>query len=502
MFEAAKLTLAKRFGLAMLCLVMAIGPMVPSPAATQGAPSTRHPTNIIVIVADDMGWADNTVFADMGGGRDVTPNLARLAQSGVRFPRAYVTASVCAPSRAGLMTGRYQNRFGYDHLPDGYDDKLKSLPPELAKKVGVDPHELTLGDVMQKNGYYTGLIGKWHLGALDPFYPTRRGFNEFYGFLGAATQYISSAAPGVHLAVGGPPHAAVRPARFAMMEGPNRTPVNNFDTYLTDDLTDKSVSFIDKHKDKPFFLYLGYNAVHAPFEVTDKYYQRFAGIKDENTRIKAAMTAALDDGVGRVLDELDRTGLRKDTLVVFVSDNGCAMFLPSAVCSCDPLRGGKLSQYEGGVRSPMIMSWPAKLGQGQTFDKVVSALDIFPTAVDAAGGKLPTDRVYDGVDLIPYLSGAVSKSPHETLYWERDPYEAVISDDWKLWRSKDGSVKFLFDVAHDTNEAHNLYDKRPDKVAQLTKLLDRWEAQMPPESFPSPATVKSTYCGVPLELPG
>jgi arylsulfatase A-like enzyme len=150
----------------------------------------------------------------------------------------------------------------------------------------------------------------------------------------------------------------------------------------------------------------------------------------------------------------------------------------------------------------MIMSWPARLRQGATFDKVVSALDIFPTAVDAAGGKLPSDRVYDGVDLIPRLTGKDSASPHETLYWERDPYEAVISDDWKLWRSKDGSVKFLFDVAHDTNEAHNLYDRRPDKVSELSELLDHWESQMIPESFPSPATVRANYCGTTLNMPG
>ncbi|WP_374571996.1 sulfatase-like hydrolase/transferase [Phenylobacterium sp.] len=469
------------------------------------AEPARQPTNIVVIVADDMGWAENTVAGKGTPMGYPTPNLEKLAKSGVFFDRAYVTASVCAPSRAALLTGRYQNRFGYDHLPGTLDLKLDTLPAEVKDKLGVATSELTLADVLKSEGYRTAAIGKWHLGYQDKFYPTNRGFDEFYGFLGGQTQYIRSSAPGVHLGKAGGPatsrHAEKRFPSTMFMEGPNRTPVDNMDTYLTDDLTNKSVAFIDQNKDKPFFLYLAYNAIHAPFEVTDEYYKRFPNIKNEDERIKAAMTAALDDGIGRVMDELDKKGLRENTMVVFLSDNGCAMYLEGAFCSCLPLRGGKLSEYEGGFRTPMIISWPAGMPKGETYTKRVSALDVFPTAVAASKGKLPSDRDYDGVNLIPYVSGKDSETPHDVLYWERDPYETILAGDWKLWRAKDGSVKMLFNLKDDPNEAHNLYDSRPDKVAELSKRLEAWSATMPPESFPSQATVPANYCGADLHLP-
>lgn len=462
----------------------------------------KAPANIVLIVADDMGWGDNSIA---GPGRFPTPNLAALAQSGVRLDRAYVTAAVCAPSRAALLTGRYQNRFGYDHLPGTLDLQIDKLPEEQRGKLGVDVRELTLADVLKTAGYTTAAIGKWHLGIPDQFYPTRRGFDEFYGFLGGQSQYIRASAPGAHFGAVGhgkaSRHVEKRPPSTAIVRGPNRTPVDNFDTYLTDDLTDQGIKFIDKNKDKPFFLYLAYNAVHAPFEVTDKYYRRFPNITDENERIKAAMTSALDDGVGRVMGELDRLGLRENTLVVFLSDNGCAMYIDAAACLCQPLRGGKLSEYEGGLRTPMIVSWPARLPHGAVYSRTASALDIFPTAVAAARTGLPRDRVYDGVDLVPYLTGAKKGVPHKTLFWGREPYEAVMSGDWKLWRSRDKSVNMLFDVVKDRNEAVNRFDDRPDKVAELSKRMKDWQATMPPESFPSQGPVQANYCGVDLDLP-
>lgn len=486
-----------------LLIASALGVGLAGPSLAAEAP--RAPANIVVIVADDMGWADNTV-AGKGTARGYpTPNLEKLAKGGVFFERAYVTASVCAPSRAALLTGRYQNRFGYDHLPGSLDLKLSSLPQEVQDKLGVATSERTLADVLKSEGYRTAAIGKWHLGFQEKFYPTNRGFDEFYGFLGGQTQYIRSSAPGAHMGgTGGAAtsrHAETRFASTMLMQGPNRTPVDNLDTYLTDDLTDQSVKFIDENKKKPFFLYLAYNAVHAPFEVTDKYYKRFPNIKDEDQRIKAAMTSALDDGVGRVLAELDKKGLRENTMVVFLSDNGCAMYLRAGVCGCLPLRGGKLSEYEGGFRTPMIISWPAGMPKGRTYKKPVSALDVFPTAVAATQGKLPADRVYDGVDLAPYVANQAATDPHDVLYWQRDPYQTIMADNWKLWRAKDGSVKMLFDLANDPNEARNLYNARPDKVAELSRRLDAWIATMPPEAFPTQDTLPANYCGADLHLP-
>lgn len=496
--------LRKSMLMALTALTAVALACLPVDAAPPRKTAIEAPANVVIIMADDMGWADNSL-GQAGPGRYPTPNLLKLAQSGVRLDRAYVTAAVCAPSRAAMLTGRYQNRFGYDHLPGSLDLDTDKLPAEVKDKLGVDVRELTLADVLKSAGYRTGAIGKWHLGFQDQFYPTRRGFDEFYGFLGGQTQYIRASAPGVHLGGTGSPqtsrHAEKRFASTMFMQGPDRTPVDNFDTYLTDDLTDQGVKFIDKNKNRPFFLYLAYNAVHAPFEVTDKYYQRFPDIKNEDERIKAAMTSALDDGIGRVVRELERLGLRDNTLVVFLSDNGCAMYLDAAACSCQPLRGGKLSEYEGGLRTPMILSWPARLPKSKVYAKTASALDIFPTAVAAARTKLPSDRAYDGVDLVPYLTGKDARIPHDTLYWKRDPYEAVMSGGWKLWRSQDQSVKMLFNVAKDRNEATNLYSQRPDKVTELSKRLDTWSASMPPESFPTQHLVNSNYCGVDLHMP-
>ena len=457
-------------------------------APASAAPSGKAP-NIVFILADDLGWAENSIFADRGG-HISTPNLERLAKSGARFSHAYVTAAICAPSRAGLLTGRYQQRGGYNYNP----------PEDLAvPELGLDPHELTLGDLMKRQGYHTGLVGKWHLGSGPEHYPTNRGFDEFFGILYSATNYISADTPGLHIGKTFVPPRTERDPLHQVFRGPNSEVVPDFHTYVTEEFATQAVDFIDRNADKPFFLYAPFTAPHGPLEVTAKYYDRFPNIKDDQARIYAAMVSALDDGVGRILQALDKHGLRDNTMVVFLSDNGCPAYL-NGVCTCQPLRGGKLSQYEGGVRSPMILSWPGHIRPGTTYEKTVSSLDIVPTVMAATGSKLPDDRTYDGVDLVPYLRGQEGE-PHKVLYWVRDPYRAILDGPWKLWISTTGKERFLFNIADDPNETNNLFKARPDKVKALGDALERWRKTLPTPQFPNAKLVKSNYCGVDLELP-
>lgn len=393
--------------------------------------------NIIVILADDLGYADISAY---NIDRFQTPNIDRIGIQGVRFTDGYATAPVCGPSRAGLMTGRYQNRFGFEYNNGGAER-------DLAQGLGLAVGEVTIAQLLKEAGYHTGMIGKWHLGSQKQFYPMNRGFDEFVGFLPGETSYIDPKQPGVHVSFGPLGDNAIniqapstvndddrsdRLGKIAdtflrgplnqIVEGPNRQVVHNQDEYLTDYFGDRAIDFIQRSSKsgKPYFLYLAFNAVHSPHMVTAKYYDRFPQIKNHQQRVYAAMIASLDDQVGRVLDAVDASGRANSTLIYFASDNGCAMYFPG-LCSCTPLRGGKLSYYEGGIRVPFMMRWPGHIRARLVYRDVVSLLDVLPTSVAAAGGKLPEDRVYDGVDLMPYLSGKKSGSPHNMLAWRALP---------------------------------------------------------------------------------
>ena len=423
------------------------------------------PPNVVVIFVDDLGYCDSELY---GCDTVPTPNIKRIADEGVLFTDGYVSSPVCSPSRAGLLTGRYQQRFGHEFLPKVGQESGDGLP------VG----ETTLADALKSAGYVTGMVGKWHLGSREQFNPINRGFDEHFGMSPGGTDYLDPTRDdarimrriGEQLIEPGSPSKSAWEGRGygTLMRG--TTPVEEHD-YLTDAFTREAVAFIRKHKERPFFLYLPYTAVHGPLQVTQKYYDRFPHIEDEGRRIYAAMTSALDDGVGAVLDTLAEAGLEDNTLVVFLSDNGAGV---SDYCSNEPLRLGKQTMFEGGIRVPFTMKWPARIPQGTTYEHPVSALDIFPTAVAAAGGKLPPGRHIDGVDLIPYLDGSNSQKPHDKLFWRAGSIWAARVGDWKLIYAADRY--WLYDLSEDIGEITNLADKRGDVMKVIKASYAQWNS--------------------------
>ena len=442
----------------LLKLMLALGCAAGACAADATAP------NVVVIFVDDLGYCDSELY---GCDTVPTPNIKRIADGGVLFTDGYVTSPVCSPSRAGLLTGRYQQRFGHEFLPRTGPENEDGLPAE----------EVTLADALGEAGYATGMVGKWHLGSAERFHPVNRGFDEFFGMATWGADYLDPTREDARIVRRAGANPAVAEPTNTPWPGRGNdtvmrgiTPVQE-DAYLTDAFTREAVEFINKHKSRPFFLYLPYNAVHGPLQVTQEYYDRFPHIEEEGNRIYAAMTSALDDGVGVVLDALEANGLEENTLVVFLSDNGAGV---SEVCSNEPLRLGKQTMFEGGVRVPFAMKWPARIAKGMVYQNPISALDIFPTAVAAAGGKLPTDGTIDGVDLIPYLNGSKSGRPHDKLFWRAGPIWAARDGDWKLIYAADRY--WLYDLSTDIGEANNLAEQRPDIVKRIEASYAQWNA--------------------------
>ena len=420
------------------------------------------PPNVVVIFADDLGYCDTELY---GCDTVPTPNIKRLADEGVLFTDGYVSSPVCSPSRAGLLTGRHQQRFGHEFLPVTGPESSDGLPLT----------EVTLADAMKDAGYVTGMVGKWHLGSQEKFNPVNRGFDEFFGMATWGADYIDPTREDVRSIRRTRANVITKePAVWSGRGNDNlqrgTTPVRE-DEYLTEAFTREAVAFIEKHKERPFFLYLPHLAVHGPLQVTRKYYDRFPHIDDESSRIYAAMTSALDDGIGVVLDTLEEHGLEENTLVIFTSDNGAGV---ADYCSNTPLRLGKQTMYEGGVRVPFAMKWPARIRKGTTYEHPISTLDVFPTAVAAAGGKLPEDKAIDGVDLISYLNGSNSIKPHNKLFWRAGSIWAARDGDWKLIYAADRY--WLYDLSKDIGEKTNLADKRQEIVKQITASYEQWNS--------------------------
>jgi arylsulfatase B len=424
------------------------------------SPESTRP-NIIVLFVDDVGYCDTEIY---GCDAVPTPNIKQLADDGIRFTAGYVTSPVCSPSRASLMTGRYQHRFGHEFLPEGDPDGAAGLPVA----------ETTLANVMQDAGYVTGLVGKWHLGAREEFHPVNRGFDEFYGMVTWGADYADPTRKDVRvwthpLATPRNPDAtwAGRGADTVMR---GTDPVEE-QAYLTDAFSREAVAFIDENKDMPFFLYVPYTAVHGPLQVTQEYYDRIPEIEDESKRIYAAMTSALDDGIGSIMTALEENGLEQNTLVVFLSDNGAGV---ADYANNAPLRLGKHTLFEGGVRVPFAMKWPGQIAAGKRYEHPVSSLDIFPTAIAAAGGELPADRSMDGVDLLPFVRGAASEQPHESLFWRQGPNWAVRQGDWKLIHA--AGRNWLYNLADDLGEVNNIAEQHPDIIRRLSASYENWNS--------------------------
>ncbi len=440
--------------------------------ATYVCLAAEDPPNVVLFFVDDLGYCDTELY---GCDRVPTPNINRLAEEGVLFTDGYVSSPVCSPSRAGILTGRNQQRFGHEFLPRVYEQSPAGLP------VG----EATLGDAMREAGYVTGMVGKWHLGSDERFHPINRGFDEHFGMEPGATDYIDPTRDDVRAYVHplAPKREGKWQGRGAGREVSRAMEPVEVDDYLTEAFTREAISFIERHKEEPFFLYLPYTAVHGPLQVTLKYYDRFPHIEDEAARIYAAMTSALDDGIGEVLDALEENDLEENTMVFFISDNGAGV---ADYASNKPFRLGKQTMFEGGVRVPFAMKWPAGIPKGETYTHPVSALDVFPTMLIAAGGKLPEKGTLDGVDLVPYLNGQNSGKPHEELFWRAGSVWAAREGDWKLIYAADRF--WLYDLAIDPGEITNLAEKRPDIVKAVTASYDEWNKGNIKPLWPSYAT--------------
>jgi len=448
-----------------------------------GVSATAEPRpNVIFIVVDDLGYGELGCY----GGKGIpTPHLDSLAASGARFTSGYVTAPFCAASRAALMTGRYQTRFGFEFNPIG----AKNAAPGI----GLPVAEKTVADRLRDAGYATGLVGKWHLGGTEPFHPQRRGFDEFFGFLHEGHFYVPQPWQGVttwlrrkklpdggqgrwtspngrtvwstHLGSNEPEYDTGNPLLRSSQSVDEKT-------NLTDAFTREACDFIGRHRSQPFFLYLAYNAVHSPMQGTDEYMKKFLHIEDIQRRIFAAMLAHLDDSVGKVLAELRESGVEENTLVVFLGDNGGPT--SELTSSNAPLRGGKGDLWDGGIRVPFIVSWKNRIPAGRIVDASVASIDATATALELADVG-PSQKRLDGINLMPLLTGKMAEAPERTLFWRVGQKNALLSGNWKLIR--DGKEWQLYDLAHDIGETTNLAAKEPARVQQLTSLWDKWNAE-------------------------
>lgn len=402
------------------------------------------PPNVIIIVSDDAGFADFSLH----GNRDFpTPNIDRLAAGGVRFSQGYVSASVCSPSRAGLLTGRYQQRFGHHN----------NIPPRYSETNGLPVEETTLADVLKAQGYRTIALGKWHLGYAPAFHPLARGFDDYYGFLKGARSYF--------------PTSGKKHTRLNQLLR-DREPVEERFEYMTDALGREAAAYIDAHAGGPFFLYLAFNAVHTPLHATE---EKLAQTNPELTsgrRKRAAMTMSMDDAIGEVLAALDRNDIAENSIVVFINDNGGQT---KAGADNAPLRGKKGQPYEGGIRVPFVARWPARWPAGVVYEHPVSALDLFPTALRAAVGGYATDTPrLDGINLTPSLTGDRDVPPHRPLFWKRKENFAVRRGDWKLVQFDGGPVE-LYNLADDPCESKDLIATQPQVAEGLRSIYDAWE---------------------------
>lgn len=425
-------------------------------AATDSRMSEVEPQparpNILFILLDDAGYAD---FGFQGSKEMRTPNLDELAKESMRFEQAYVSAAVCGPSRAGILTGKYQQRFGFEenNVP-GYMSPSGTMGDEM----GLPLEESTMGDNLQALGYETVFIGKWHQGNADKFHPLKRGFNSFYGFRGGARSYFPF------------DEANVNDRREDYLER-DFEQFEESDRYLTDAFANEAITQIRADRKQPFFIFLSFTAVHSPMDALPEDLKLFPELKGKRKTL-AAMTLSMDRVIGRVLDALNEEGLTQNTIVIFTNDNGG----PSDDNSSNnaPLSGTKANHLEGGIRVPLLFSWPGVVQENSVYPHPVSMLDMLPTFYSAAGGDTADLGLIDGVNLIPFISGSRNKLPHSILFWKKETRAAVRAGDWKLLRFPDRPAE-LYNIKQDISESHNLASQYPHIVKDLYKRLFQWE---------------------------
>jgi arylsulfatase A-like enzyme len=470
-------------------------------------PLGERPPNIILIVADDLGYNDISTFGGgLADGRVKTPHIDQLAADGVVFTQSYSGAGTCAPSRAMLMTGRYPTRTGFEFtptpsgmapmisrisaemdngLPSGlYDSDLDQTKPPYEQQ-GLPPEEVTIAEVLKGHGYATFHIGKWHLGRQNGMAPHEQGFDQ--SLLMASALYLPEDDPNVvNAKLEFDPIDQFLWARLGFANSFNSGDQDRFQPrgYLTDYWTDESINIINANKNRPFFLYLGHWGVHTPLQATREDYEAVGDIKPHRARVYAAMIRSLDRSVGRINAALEEAGLADNTLVIFTNDNGGPGYIGLPDIN-KPFRGWKISQFEGGIRVPLMMKWPAKIGAGTVTQEPVAHIDVMPTLTAAAGADQPQDVIIDGKNLLPLATGTGEAAwSRDTLFWQSGHYRVVRHKDWKLQVTARPDKQWLFNLADDPNEQHNLADSEPDKVSELMSLLDAHAAASRPSLYP------------------
>ncbi|NNF17159.1 MAG: sulfatase, partial [Gammaproteobacteria bacterium] len=412
------------------------------------SPDSRR--NIILVLVDDLGYADLSLT---GSSTIKTPHIDKLAKDGVQFTNAYVTASVCSPSRAGLITGRYQQRFGYEdntgpatHQPD---------------YVGLPESEMTLAEALKSQGYSTGIIGKWHLGQTREQHPQNSGFDEFFGMLHGGHTYFGPDSKG----------PLVRDMRSVDLE-------KDDPGYLTDKLTSEGLAFIERHKDDRFFLYMSYTAVHTPYQATESDLQNVDPALGKRQKIYAAMTQSIDDDLGKIRARLDELGIADNTLLVFLNDNG-GLVRNKHPAKNTPFRGGKQEIFEGGIRVPLIMYLPGLIEGGKLHSDPVISLDLFPTFMALAGAvDFKGVKPLDGMNLIPVIAAGSGQLPRRQLYWRRQKAWAIRDGDFKLLNTGSGSESELYNLRDDPAESNNIFDGNAEIVTRMKAAHDAWNATL------------------------
>lgn len=484
----------------------------------------RSAPRIVIILADDLSIVDTTIY---GGTVVSTPNIDSIGEEGVVFSDASCTTAICSPSRASMLTGRYQQRYGFELQPhDRYarswveylafryfidtDPMFPIAPSPIPRRgdlddQGIPAGEIILSELLQARGYATAAFGKWHLGYDSRFSPIERGFDEHFGFYEAFSLYAPAGSESI---VDTPIndfsdlHMWNRGRKGASAIVHNDVEVEE-ETYLTFKFAELAADYIQENADDPFFLYLPFNAPHTPLQAPAEYNDRFAHIQDPVRRTYSAMIAALDDAVGTVLDAIDEAGIADSTLVVFASDNGGVTYL--GVTDNGPFAGGKFTTFQGGVAIPMMMRYPPLIEPGTQYDHPVSLMDIFPT-VEAitrwspglGGGETVEDttpfaeeRLLDGVNLFPFVLGEIDSDPHDALFWRSWYNRAVRRGPWKLIVQESGSPDTgetdffrLYNLESDPYEKTNLAGERPDLLRDLKLMLDDWEADLAEPAWP------------------
>ncbi len=467
------------------------------------ADSIRRP-NIIIIMADDLGKTDISLY---GSPPIQTPNIDSIGLKGITFTEGYITSPICAPSRAGMLTGRYQQRFGFEYQPhDRYPrnriemfvyknfvatggwlvaDQVEFPRFQDIVKNGMPPSEIMLAEILQRKGYNTGIAGKWHLGSGEHTIPINRGFDYQYGFYEAYSLYMADTSNKDII------NQRHKDFSDPFIWGKGRTgncairrndEVIDEKFYLTDRIAEEANAFVTKHKDEPFFLYVPFLAPHTPFQATKAYYDKLEHIEDRNKRVYNAMIWQLDDAVGSIINHLEESGLMENTIVFFLSDNGGATYTKATENA--PLKGGKFTNFEGGLNVPFMIRWDGHLSNGRQYNEPVISMDIFSTIMELTGTNYIDERRLDGVSLLSVLSDSVAEPIHEKLCWRSGYNRAIRSGNWKLITDGLSGNHALYDLKNDKEEQTNLYDSNPEIVKQLQAKHAKWESEMLDPQWP------------------